>query len=71
MSGGKAVGENWITTGEAVELTGYHPEYLRDLLRRGEILAEKVGRSWLVNRDALLEYRDRTGFEKGEGGDNA
>ena len=33
--------DNWITTTEAAELSGYHPVYLRRLIRGGVIAAEK------------------------------
>jgi excisionase family DNA binding protein len=49
--------EGWITTDEAAALTGYEPAYLRRLLNQGRIPARKVGRDWLVNRDALLAHK--------------
>ena len=39
----------WITTEEAAELSGYHPEYVRRLARRGKIGAEKKGRDWWID----------------------
>ena len=50
--------EGWITTTEAVELTGYHIEYVRELARSGRVEARKVGaRAWLVNKADLLRYK--------------
>lgn len=46
----------WITTDEAADLSGYHPEYVRFLAREGRIGAEKKGRDWWINRDVLREY---------------
>ena len=50
------IGEEWITTQEAAELSGYHPDHLRRLIRAGEIRARKLSFLWLVSRQSLLEY---------------
>lgn len=47
---------DWLTTQEAAELSGYHPEYLRDLIRIGAIAATKKGNSWWVDRKSLVAY---------------
>ena len=47
---------DWITTTEATELSGYHPDHLRELIRDGKIYAEKKGNAWWVDRKSLLEY---------------
>lgn len=47
---------DWITTTEAAELSGYHPVYLRELIRKGEIAALKKGNAWWVDHKALLLY---------------
>ena len=49
-------GDEWITTQEAAELSGYHPEHLRRLIKQGEILARKISIIWLINRQSLLDY---------------
>ena len=46
----------WITVQEAADLSGYHPTYLRDLIRAGAIMARKFGPVWQVDRAALLAY---------------
>lgn len=46
----------WITTKEAAEISGYHPEYIRRLAKAGKIGAEKKGRDWWIDRDKLREY---------------
>lgn len=48
--------EDWITTREAVELSGYHADHLRRLIRAGEIEARKFGIVWQVSRQSLLNY---------------
>ena len=47
---------DWISTTEAVELSGYNAYYLRRLIRGKIILAEKKGNAWWVDRMSLVEY---------------
>jgi excisionase family DNA binding protein len=47
----------WITIQEAADLSGYHPEYLRLLIREGKLDARKFGSVWAVNKKMLLSYR--------------
>lgn len=47
---------DWLTVHEACQLTKYHPVYLRELIRKGEVAAVKKGNAWWVNRKALLTY---------------
>ena len=47
---------DWITTQEAAELSGFHPEYVRRLARQGKIGAEKKGRDWWIDRNVLHAY---------------
>ena len=47
----------WITTEEAAEQSGFHPEYIRQLARSGKIGAEKRGgRDWWIDKDKLREF---------------
>ncbi|MCB8923995.1 MAG: helix-turn-helix domain-containing protein [Ardenticatenaceae bacterium] len=48
--------DDWITTREAVELSGYHPDHLRRLIREGTISARKFGIVWQVSRQSLETY---------------
>lgn len=48
--------EEWISTSEAVELSGYSPVHLRDLLRDGRIKGRKFVIVWQVSRSSLLAY---------------
>ena len=48
--------DDWITSAEAVKLTGYHIEHLRELVRDGKVIARKWGREWMVSRQSLLVY---------------
>ncbi len=47
----------WITTLEAAELSGYHVNHLRRLIRAGDIKARKFGIVWQVDRASLLAYK--------------
>lgn len=47
---------DWITTAEAAKISGYNPAYLRELIRQGEVIAQKWGRDWQVSRASLLAY---------------
>ena len=47
---------DWITTAEAVSLTGYNAEYIRRLIRSGRVKARKFGIVWQVDRASLLGY---------------
>ena len=57
--------EDWISTSEAVKLSGYHVEHLRELMRYGRIKARKVVTVWLVSRSSLERYL-REQAERGE-----
>ncbi len=48
--------DEWITTKEASELSGYHPVHLRRLIRAGLLNARKFGIVWQVERKSLIAY---------------
>ncbi|MBT3315135.1 MAG: helix-turn-helix domain-containing protein [Anaerolineae bacterium] len=48
--------EDWLTTYQAAELSGYNPDYIRQLIRTEKILGRKWGASWQVNRNSLERY---------------
>jgi len=50
------VNTEWITTKQASELSGYHPDYIRKLIRGGHIQARKWLRDWQVNKKSLMMY---------------
>ena len=47
---------DWLTTKEAGKLAGYHPDYIRKLVKAGVIEARKWGNAWMINRPSLLVY---------------
>ncbi len=51
------MGDDWITTSEAVDISGYHPDHLRRLIRAGLVRARKFGIVWQVDRASLLVYK--------------
>jgi excisionase family DNA binding protein len=46
----------YVTTLEAADISGYNPEYIRQLIRAGVISAEKRGRDWWIDREAFTAY---------------
>ena len=48
--------EEWLTTAEAAELSGYHPERIRELVRDGRINGRKFGIVWQIDRSSLLAF---------------
>ena len=48
--------EKWITTSKAAELSGYHPERIRELVREGKIDGRKFGNVWQIDKSSLLEF---------------
>jgi excisionase family DNA binding protein len=50
---------DWLTVREAAELSGYHENHIRRLLRAGAIQAQKWGNVWMVNKPSLLAYQEQ------------
>ena len=46
----------WLSVEEAADRSGYHPEYLRRLIRAKRIEAVKKGLMWWVDPDSLDAY---------------
>lgn len=55
----------WITTNEAADLSGYHPDYVRKLLQTDRVNGRKFGPVWQVDRQDFLNYLERMN-EQGE-----
>lgn len=58
---------SYMTTTEASETLGYTLQHTRYLLRSGLLSGIKMGRDWLVVRDAVVEYRARKQPDGGRG----
>lgn len=48
--------EDWLTTYEAARVSGYNPDYIRQLIRSQKVQGRKWGLSWQVSRRSLEEY---------------
>jgi excisionase family DNA binding protein len=48
--------DNWITPAEAAELSGYHVNHVRRLVRLGLVKGRKIGPARLIDRRSLLDY---------------
>jgi hypothetical protein len=48
--------DEWLTVNEAADLSGYHPEHVRRLIRQGAVTAKKFSIVWMVSKDSLLSY---------------
>ncbi|GER78946.1 helix-turn-helix domain-containing protein [Chloroflexi bacterium CFX6] len=48
--------EDWLTTYEAARVSGYNPDYIRQLIRSQKVRGRKWGLSWQVSRRSLEEY---------------
>jgi len=48
--------DEWLTIQQASELSGYHAEYLRIIVRAGKLNAHKFGSVWAISRKSLLSY---------------
>lgn len=46
----------YLTTSEAVELTGYTEKYIQKLAANGTITAVKIGHSWAIEKQSLLKF---------------
>jgi excisionase family DNA binding protein len=56
----------YLSTGEAARILGVSRVAVTLMVQQGKLPAIRVGRSWAVHRDALLEFA-RT-YRKGAGG---
>lgn len=48
--------DEWLSVSDAAKLSGYHPEYIRRLIRDGEIEARKFSIVWQVSKKSLVDY---------------
>ena len=48
--------QDWITTAEAVTLSGYHVNYIRYLIKSDKVKGQKWGQQWQVSRASLLAH---------------
>ena len=47
----------WLSVAEAADLSGYHPQHVRALVRDECVAARRFGRrAWQIERASLLRY---------------
>ncbi|MCA9943734.1 MAG: helix-turn-helix domain-containing protein [Anaerolineales bacterium] len=46
----------WITTHEAAQISGYHPDYVRKLLQSKKVNGQKFGPTWQVDKQDFQAY---------------
>jgi len=51
------VTKEWITTTDAAQISGYHVEHIRRLIRGGHVNARKWGKEWMVDKQSLIDYQ--------------
>ena len=51
-----------ISLKEASKISGYHPDYLSSLIRKGEIKGERIGRNWFSTEEDIKDYLLRKKF---------
>lgn len=49
---------DWITTADAIKLSGYSADYLRELIRAGKIKGRKFGIVWQVSKRSLAVFQE-------------
>ncbi len=57
--------EDWITVQDAAELSGYHPNHVRRLVREGVVKGRKWAIVWQVSKQSLFAYLEKQS-EQGE-----
>ena len=49
-------GGEWLTVNESAKLSGYNPDYIRELIRQGKIKARKFSIVWMVDHKSLSAF---------------
>ena len=55
-------GKTYLTTTEAASLVNYSPNHIQRLAKEGKIEARKIGKTWAVCKQSVLNYEPT--FEK-------
>jgi hypothetical protein len=48
--------DSWISIEEAAQISGYHPEHIRRLIRGGKVKGRKFSIVWQVDRASFYAY---------------
>ena len=64
--------DNYLTSAEVAQALGVSHDYVRKLIVKGKIKAEKLGRNWIVNKKNLENiHRQRFPRTKESGQDGS
>lgn len=53
-------GKKYISTKNASQITKYATAYISQLCREGKVPAALIGKTWLVEEDSLLRYKQES-----------
>ena len=56
-----SITKEWMTIKNAATITGYNPEYIRQLVRAGQVTARKEGISIRIDAESLAHYQSARG----------
>jgi excisionase family DNA binding protein len=48
--------KRWLTIPESSQLTGYDRDWLRKMVRKGEIEGKKFGTTWMISQNSLTRF---------------
>jgi hypothetical protein len=48
--------DEWLTTKQAAEISGYSPQYVTRLLRQKKVKSQKFFTVWQISKSSLLAY---------------
>jgi excisionase family DNA binding protein len=48
--------QDWITTSQAAEISGYSMKHVRRLITSGKVIGQRFGRDWQISQASLLSY---------------
>ena len=51
---------DYVTTGEAARILGFHVEHVRRMLRNNDLEGIKVGQMWFVLKKSITKYQEAT-----------
>lgn len=57
---------DWITTEEAAELTGYRMEYVRQLAREKKVDSKKFGHAVMISRESIMNHKEEVEKKSGK-----
>jgi excisionase family DNA binding protein len=60
--------QDWITTRQAAEISGYSMKHVRRLITSGKVTGQRFGRDWQISQASLLAYirkAEKSGAKRG------